>query len=52
MGVLNSRALSPRYVPLGESVSLIVPLTSTLSKNAQHEVGKGRVFLTVFANSF
>ncbi len=43
--MLNSHVLAPRYVPLGESVALTVPLTSTLSKNAQHEVGQGKVFL-------
>ncbi|MCL5117048.1 MAG: hypothetical protein M1272_07860 [Firmicutes bacterium] len=43
--MLQSRVLVPRYVPLGETVTLTVPLTSTLSKNAQHEVGKGKVFL-------
>jgi len=41
----GATVLSPRYVTLGDEITLTVPLTSTLSKNAQHEIGKGQVFL-------
>ena len=41
----TARELSIRYVPLGESVALTVPLTMTLSKNAQHAMGQGRMYL-------
>lgn len=52
-GVVMGRteALSMRYVPLGDVITLTVPLTATLSKNAQHRMGKGQVFLDEFARA-
>lgn len=34
-----------RYIPLGELLTLTMPLTGAWSKNAQHSMGSGRVYL-------
>lgn len=33
------------YIPLGERVTLSIPLTGAWSKNAQHGMGSGRLYL-------
>ena len=34
-----------RYIPLGERVTVTMPLTGAWSKNAQHRMGSGRLYL-------